>query len=84
MSKLASPAQNKIVSFKFDGDTVYTIEKDTAKIYTANAYSLSTQKPIKCRYGIPAGLNINAINFIGKHLFIIYQENDSFYLLTIK
>ncbi len=84
VSKLASPAQNRIVSFKFDGDTVYTIEKDTAKVYTANAYSLSSQKPVKCRYDIPKGLDINAIDFIGENLYVLYFKEENFYLLTIK
>lgn len=81
--KFASPAKNRIVSFRFDDDTLYTIEEDSDKIYTANAYSLSTQKPIDCRYCIPAGLDVHTIDFIGKKLYVLYLEKESFYLLTI-
>ena len=84
VSKLASPAQNSITAFRFDGDTIYTIEEDTAKVYTANAYSLSTQKPIDCRYSIPAGLDIRTIDFIGENLHVLHFEGENFYLLTIK
>jgi hypothetical protein len=76
--------KNRIVTFTIKNDSISTIEKNDEKTYSWHCYNLNTKEELTSTKKLPIETNIYACSFIEDTLFLIYNKEEKFYLLTLK
>lgn len=73
-----------VKAFHIRKDTVFTIEKDSNKQFSAHTYNLNTKKELKAGIDLPDTETIMTCRFIENELYLIFKQDDEYYLQKIK